>query len=171
MESVQDIHDGWFMEGGASIMIVAIMIQLCQYRGLHTHKVEELVAAISTTGYAKHSSITVQIRDGVYYLVDGLHRLTSVLQCIAMKVLPEDFQLKAVVFKQETPETVLIAYSAKVNEDNKMSAIMTFSDKIRWCAMFLQAILADFVEKHRERKTIRNKGEAPKPSQIALGSM
>ena len=110
------VFDGWFLEAGATFMVIAALVELCQYRGLHTHKVEELVAAIATTGYATHSTITVQLRDGVYYLVDGLHRLTSVMQCIAMGVLPADFNVKAVVFKQETPASVLIAYSAKVNE-------------------------------------------------------
>ena len=81
-----------------------------------THKVEELVVAISTSGYAKHSTITVQLREGVYYLVDGLHRLTSVLQCIASGVLPTDFQVKAVVFKEDTPEAVLVAYEHKATQ-------------------------------------------------------
>ena len=141
----QDARDDeWFLFDGMTIMLAVQLIVTRQFRGLHTHKVEEMVTSIMNGGYIKTSIIVTQLVDKVHYLVDGLHRLTAVLECIRRGRLPPTFQVKAVVLKGETPDWFVVAYSAQVNENNKNSMLMTFTDKLRWFAYYLSSLVASF---------------------------
>ena len=75
---MEDDQDAWFEDLGNTILLVVAMIVTRQFRGLHTHKVDEMVASILHGAYIASSVITVQIVDAVYFLVDGLHRVTAV---------------------------------------------------------------------------------------------
>ena len=149
---MEDEQESWFEDFGNTILLVVALIVTRQFRGLHTHKVDEMVASILHGTYIASSVITVQIVDGVYFLVDGLHRVTAVLECIRRGKLPPGFKVKAVVMKQDTPAHILIAYSAKVNEDNKNSMIMTFTDKLRWYAYYIASIVVEFEAQDKAKK-------------------
>ena len=145
--------DEWFMFDGMAIMLGVQLIVTRQYRGLHTHKVDEMVTSIIAGGYIKTSIIVTQLVDGVHYLVDGLHRLTAVFECIRRGKLPSGFQVKTVVLKGDTPDWYVVAYSAQVNENNKNSMLMTFTDKLRWFAYYLGSLVASFTQQQRRGAT------------------
>ena len=54
------------------------------------------------------SLLIVQLlADGTFLLVDGLHRLTAVLQLIMANILPADYTVRCVVLSADTPANVL----------------------------------------------------------------
>ena len=63
------------------------------------------------------------------------------------------FQVKTVVLKGDTPGWYVVAYSAQVNENNKNSMLMTFTDKLRWFAYYLGSLVASFTQQQRRGAT------------------
>jgi hypothetical protein len=159
MADVQLSSTEWFVEAGLTFLVTVAVIVTRQYRGLHPHKVQELMAAIQDIGYATNSIITVQLKKGIYYLVDGLHRVSAVRQCIKLGSLSPTFQVKAVVLREDTPSWYVIAYSAKVNEAHKTVALATTTDKLRWYAMYITSLAPDYKSKD-SRNTAKTKKQA-----------
>ena len=112
------MEDTWYEDHGAVIMLMVGSLVARRYRGLSTHKVEALVDSIMALGYDRTTVITVQVVAGVYFVVDGLHRVTAALECIGRGVLVPGFKVAAKVLKEATPESFVVMYFAKVNNNN-----------------------------------------------------
>ena len=120
----------WFEKDGAVILLmVDSLVTTRQYRGLNTRKVDLLVANITAIGYLRQSVITVQLVGGVYFVVDGVHRVMAALECILRGTLDAGSKVAAMVLKEATPETLVVAYAAKLNVANAGPApIQTYAE-------------------------------------------
>ena len=90
------------------LRVLATAIAVRENRGLHVPKLLALKASISLDLWNITSLLAVQLlADGTYLLVDGLHRLTAVLQLITANILPANYTVPCVVLSADTPANVL----------------------------------------------------------------
>ena len=88
--------------------VLATAIVVRENRGLNVAKLLALKESISLELWHITSLLTVLLlADGTYLLVDGLHRLTAVLQLIMANILPADYTVRCVVLSADTPANVL----------------------------------------------------------------
>ena len=132
--------------------IAAVAILTREVRGVHLPKVQEMKDLIQTAWIAS-SYITVQLlANGKYLIVDGMHRLSAVLSLIMDKILPPNYEVPCVVYRGDTPEHLLLRFACTVNLGNQATAIMTFIDKMRCVACYMQAIVAAYVRDNSKIK-------------------
>ena len=87
--------------------VLASAIVVRENRGLNVAKLLALKESISLELWHITSLLTVLLlADGTYLLVDGLHRLTAVLQLIMANILPADYTVRCVVVSADTPANV-----------------------------------------------------------------
>jgi hypothetical protein len=103
--------------------VLATAIVVRQIRGLHVPKMLQLKESITTMGWLSSSLLTLQLRtDGTYLLVDGLHRLKTVLELITVKSLPADYTVPCHVLGANTPVNVLVQCTRGHDVDAKWAA-------------------------------------------------
>jgi hypothetical protein len=72
-------------------------------RGLHVSKLLALKDSICLQWDITSLLIVQLLADGTFLLVDGLHRLTAVLQLIMANILPAYYTVRCVVLSADTP--------------------------------------------------------------------
>ena len=108
--------DMWRVPGILLLMVGAIVVR--QFRGLHVAKVMELAESIQAMGWLQSSLVSVQICEGGYRLVDGMHRVSALLYLIKIGKWPKTKQIQCVVFKESTPSSYILRYAGLVNTGN-----------------------------------------------------
>ena len=86
--------------------VLATAIVVRENRGLHVSKLLALKESISLLWHITSLLTVLLLADGTYLLVDGLHRLTAVLQLIMANILPADYTVRCVVVSADTPANV-----------------------------------------------------------------
>ena len=138
------IETSWFVSAG-TVLIAVMLLAGVQVRGLHTEKVEIMAKKIEHK-WLQGSSLTVQVTaNGIYKIIDGLHRLSALLLLIACGKLPATFEVNCMVFRQDTPADELVSYALLANLGTECTAPMTFIDKMRWMVNYAFALLDKYI--------------------------
>jgi hypothetical protein len=87
--------------------VLATAIVVRENRALQVSKLDALKDSISLQWLISSLLIVQLLADGTFLLVDGLHRLTAVLQLITANILPADYTVRCVVLRADTPANVL----------------------------------------------------------------
>ena len=102
------------------LRVLATAIVVRENRGLQVSKLLALKESISLLWHITSLLTVLLLADGTYLLVDGLHRLTAVLQLIMANILPADYTVRCVVLSADTPANVLQECKRGQDSDAKL---------------------------------------------------
>jgi hypothetical protein len=103
------------------------------FRGLHLDTVQELKEILRLQWSSSFNMCVLEDKDegsDLLEVVDGNHRFTALRELWAEGVIDGDYMVGVVIFRKDTPDSILMEAADTVNQGNATFQHMTLLDKI-----------------------------------------